>query len=155
VWATTIQDGLAINSGTFQTPLQLLGNLQVAGSSILGATIMRTHAVINVAWSTSDNDPNIVFGFIVSDVGVAGGNAQNPIVSAGWGVDWMLWKAFMPSQSPSVVTAGTSWLAGTEIDLRSKRKVEELGDAYFFCCSNGGSAQVTVDVFARILIALP
>ena len=53
------------------------------------------------------------------------------------------------------MVTGTNLIAVRVIDLRSKRKVEELNDRLLFCLSNESSTGFQWALFARVLVALP
>jgi hypothetical protein len=42
-----------------------------------------------------------------------------------------------------------------DIDLRSKRKMRQMGERYFFVINNGGAATATFSIFTRTLVLLP
>ena len=137
-------------TGTKQN-IDLLANLKVAGSSVLGATIMRTHCSLSFSEASADTGQGVIAGFIVSDAPTT----VNLDPSTQFGLDWMLLRPLGPSGTGNEIVIGTTLFWGHTIDLRSKRKIEELGEQYLLCLFNNGSGTVSVSRFTRTLIALP
>ena len=129
----------------------LLANLETAGSSVLGATIMRTHSYIAVSDLWASATIGLTVGYIVDTAPTV----TNLDPTTAFGDDWMLLRTLAPSYATQATTNNTILFYGQEIDLRSKRKVEEIGEKYFLCFANQGSASVTLGAFTRTLIALP
>jgi len=152
VWATFVQ--LATNLGTgAKVNLDLLGNLKVAGSSVLGCTVMRTHAKLAISEASADTGQGFNVGFIVDDAV----NVTNVDPSTAFGNDWMLLTTVSPATTKYGKTyiSGTNLVWGDEIDLRSKRKIEEIGEDYLLCLENAGSGTASYSTFVRTLLALP
>jgi len=155
VWATAVgtHTGVAA-AGKFND--DLLANLEVAGSSVLGATIMRTHLSIAITDVTTGAPAMGVYvGLIVSTAPTV----TNLDPSTAFGDDWMLLTSFGPGTSNgNVALFGASNVTiyyGSRFDVRSKRKIEELGEKYFLCVQNSGANSVNIGTFTRTLIALP
>ena len=146
VWATTSVSVVLGASPTFNN-IDLLANLRVAGSSVLGATVMRTHLTMLV-----DNTGRLVtsrstYGIIVEDLENVGGVtdlASNP------GRDW----AYLVSRSP-ISNQGAIGQELIEVDLKAKRKVQELDQSWLLCMDNNAGPAMTYRVWARTLVALP
>jgi hypothetical protein len=147
VWATTAQN-FTIAAGA-RTTVDLLASLEVAGASTLGVTVMRTHSRIYVSnWATVNDE--VVYGFIIArdtDIGAALG----PNANADTELDWMLWSALFPTSSAAAVDVTSM----TDIDLRAKRKMEEMGQRYALCVTNISAASKTFSLIQRTLVALP
>ena len=137
------------SSGTsvFQN-IDLLAELDALGET-LGCTVMRTHMRL-----TPLNAPNLGdqlnFGLIIgrsadAGVAVAGSVTPNQI-----DLDWMLWDQ-------AIFNGGFSQGGGNviQIDNRSKRKMEELHQAYIFSTQAINGVANQWHVLARVLIALP
>jgi hypothetical protein len=133
---------------TFLTPaatshsVDLLANFELAGASTLGCTIVRTHLRIFPDLSATAGE-YWQFGLIIgrdTDVGTA-----NPNVNAEPELDWMYDNIVAPF-------AETDWF---EVDLRSKRKMTQMGQRYILNFYNSGAASHTFRWFARTLVALP
>jgi hypothetical protein len=131
----------------------LLANLEVAGSSVLGATIMRTHSRISINWATTDASVGVLYGYIVNDAPTV--TNLDPSSPAQYGFDWMLWDGMTPGNADNTYVTGTVIATGRKVDLRAKRKIEELAEKYWFVLTNTGSNAVPVTVTTRTLIALP
>ena len=147
IWATTAQN-VTIAAGA-HTTVDLLASIEVAGASTLGITVMRTHCEIYVSNWAGVND-EVVYGFIIArdtDIGAALG----PNANADTELDWMLWSALFPNGSGAAVDVATTY----PIDLRSKRKMEEMGQRYALCMTNISAASKTFTVICRTLVALP
>ena len=153
VWATDVANGVTVASGAKLPMRDLLANLEVAGSSILGATVIRTHMRIAVNWGTADVATGVTYGLIVNDAPTV--TNLDPSSPAQYGYDWMLWDTMVPGTADQLAISGTVVLAGRHIDLRAKRKIEELAEKYWFVLINTGTASIPVTVSTRTLIALP
>jgi hypothetical protein len=55
----------------------------------------------------------------------------------------------LPPTTPTVTELGFN------IDIRSKRRIEELGEKYFLTLHNPDTTGVTISAFTRTLVALP
>jgi hypothetical protein len=66
------------------------------------------------------------------------------------GQDWMYLTRLMPANAQGAI--GQEMY---EIDLRAKRKVQELNQTMLWCLFNSTGAAITVNIFARVLVALP
>ena len=154
VWATDIFQNVAVGPGAKLPQRDLLANLEVAGSSVLGATIMSTHATLSFSEPASDTAHGVYAGFIVNSAPTV--TNLDPSSPAAFGDDWMLLRVMSPSHANrQVYINGTSLVWGQEIDLRAKRKIEELSEKYWFMFTNGASGTVNTSGFIRTLIALP
>jgi len=145
VWATF--NNSFIIASTAHNAVDLLANLKVAGSSVLGGTVMRTHVSFGFQWGAVTDFWQI--GLIVgrgSDIGTAQLDPNsNP------GDDWMLNMQVFPHASGATVDAATC----VTVDNRSKRKLEELDQTYLLSVHNGTAGSHAVQVYARSLVAMP
>ena len=133
----------------------LLSNLRVAGSSVLGGTVIRTHSWVYVRFLTADTGPSVFMGYLV-DTAPTGTNLIN--AQTDQQLDWMLLEFRTPSSGDGgqrLDVGTTELITAYKHDLRSKRKMEELGERYFFCITNTGSNSITYSRFTRTLVALP
>jgi hypothetical protein len=147
VWATFDQTAAALAAGA-HVNVDLLADLEVAGASKLGATIIRTHLRFTVQPDTLTG--GAIYGLVVAraaDVGV--GVGPNPISDPT--IDWMLYQRWLPFTDGGQALPATSQVV---IDNRSKRKIEEMGQAYLFSFANNNAVAQTPRIFARTLIAL-
>jgi hypothetical protein len=128
--------------------LDLLTAFEVAGSSLLGVTIMRTHLSLAVNFVGIADQTR--FGLIVDrKASVGAGLGPNP--SSAPEDDWM-WL-----QNVGVTTSGAAvdTVRQIHVDSRAKRKMQELQQAYLLQLSNGNAASQNYGVFCRTLLALP
>ena len=154
VWATNsgldqvVAPAAVVNS-------DLLTGLRVAGQSVLGATVVRTHMRIQVGWDPAATFPTQAFtmGLTAADMDFVAGNLVTP---AERGRNWALLDAFLPGTGVNVVaTAGeANHFEGFLIDLRSKRKVAEANQTWCFAVQATGGP-LTYSFWARTLVALP
>jgi hypothetical protein len=82
----------------------------------------------------------------VSDVGAAG-----KLDPADPELDWMFLTRFVPTASGAAVDATQHWV----FDLKSKRKLGELNQAYILAMSHNAAAARLFNVFARSLVMIP
>ena len=152
VWATAQITGATVAAGAQIVPTDLLNNLKVAGSSVLGATVMRTHARIEVIQVSTATTEGCGIGFIVDDAGQPGAPAGVPSIGD-FGNDWMLLDTMFWGDPGSVVIGGSVFF-NHQVDLRSKRRIEELQERYLFCFQNNGNTNVVLSLWCRTLVAL-
>jgi len=146
VWATNSSLVSLGASPTFNN-IDLLANLRVAGSSVLGATIMRTHLTLMIDNTGRAVGSRSTFGVIVEDIENVGGVtdlASNP------GRDW----AYLVSRRP-VSSGGAIGQELVEVDLKAKRKVQELDQTWLLCMDNNAGPTISYQVWSRVLVALP
>jgi len=149
VWATANNSHTVAAGGKFND--DLLANLEVAGSSVLGATVMRIHSRIAITCAANDAALGLFVGFIVDTAPTV----TNLDPSVAFGDNWMLLSEISPSVGKNQMLNGTSIFYGDEFDIRSKRKVQELGEKLFLCGTSAHSTSITIGTFTRTLIALP
>ena len=148
VWAT-LDQSVTLAAAAHQN-VNLLASLAVAGSSLLGVTIMRTHVHFTV--TPGEITGGMIYGLIVGralDVGA--GVGPNPISDSE--LDWMWYDRFHPvAAGGGAVTDGHT----VEIDCRAKRKMDELSQAYLLSFGNtNAAANQVIRMFGRTLVALP
>ena len=129
------------------------------GASSIGITIMRTHLwVLPHAPTAGDS---IWLGLRIADLAdvsaaFAASNAlvSNPRDNAY--VDWMFDQRYVYDVNLRVPTMHTDF-AGAMVDLRAKRRMEEVQEAYVLTVVQDSVTTVakTYDGFARTLLALP
>jgi hypothetical protein len=134
----------------------LLANLRAAGSSVLGATVIRTHLRVSVGWgATTSTGQAFRTGLVVEDAdAVAGAN----VTLTEMGRDWALLDDFLPGTGANTLASPASGTVfeGFVVDLRAKRKVQELNQTWVLAVSpTGGPAAAAYSYWARTLIALP
>jgi len=148
VWATTFTSSVVASATT--NNVDLGAALEVAGSSLLGVTIIRTHLMIqvqNFAAIAAEMRVGLIVGR-AADIGVANVNGIN---GAATELDWMLYTSMYPSSSAAVVDASGVF----SFDNRAKRKMDELGMRYLLSLTNSAAASLTTQITCRVLFALP
>ena len=115
------------------------------------------HARLNISWASGDTNPGLVYGFIVMTSSTALSGVADPAVSLE--EDWMLWDTITPgtcmNSTPLPPTTPTAIIGGQQIDIRSKRKMHQLGERFVFVMTNQGSAAVSFSLTVRTLVMLP
>jgi len=150
VWAQTTLTDTAFAVGTNRTT-DLLAGFVTAGGSTQGVTVMRIHAQYSFrSDQTTINGSRLVQGFGI-------GNDGNDPVTAPF-ADWMLNFSSFVGAAGQLLTANSPNVG--EVDNRSKRKCDEVGDTLFhsmrFVVGAGGT-ETTASYQAqfRVLLALP
>jgi len=149
VWATFNTEAATTVAGATSSNQDLLGNLTVSGVGIFGGTIMRTHIKLYATCLGTDTSPGAYIGCLVHD---KNDTANDPHTD--FGADWMLNTVFSPADSGTYITL-TALQFMREWDLKSKRRLHEVGDAYHFRLHNTGSQTLTWTLFVKTLVALP
>ena len=144
VWATFDQ---GVSPGANQVKIvDLLNQFELAGVSKLGATVMRTHLRMLVPTAVVSA---MEYAIGVQPITTVGTQLPNP--NADNDLDWMIFERRWPEWSGATVNANFEVV----VDLKSRRRVEEMGQtlvlALWFPAINAGN----VPTFARTLVALP
>jgi hypothetical protein len=108
---------------------------------------MRTH--LNLAVNFVGVADTTAYGLVVarrSEVGA--GLGANPTSDVD--VDWMLWSTVGVTTNGSAVNT----VRQLHIDLKAKRKIQELDQTYALQLFNGNAASQTYGISARVLLAL-
>ena len=156
-WVNYSQTALVVGVSGHALNIDLLADYKaLPDTAVVGSTVLRTHLKLWPATAVAAGD-RIKLG-----VQVGGQNEVQPSFVLGAAafdnpsdfpyLDWMLsdqWEA-----RPNYNEAGST--NGLAIDLKSKRKIGDLGKTLMasIVAANVG-ASLSVDVFARILLALP
>ena len=126
----------------------LLTQLELAGVSHLGITIMRTHLRMQLTNITVPADA-VPFGLVV---GTAADIPTRPDPNAEF-IDWMWQDRYMAFE---VAGADVAHNPVVTIDSRSKRRMQEIDQRYLVCVKNlTASAAFAPRIYARTLVALP
>jgi len=143
VWATFDQ---AVTVGANQVKIvDLLNQLELAGVSKLGSTVVRVHLRMHI--------PTAVVGFTSFEYAIG----VNPITTVGTllpnpnadnDLDWMIFKRIWPTYSGATVDAFYQEV----LDLKSRRKVDEMGQTLTLNMWSPVVSPGTIDVFARTLV---
>ena len=142
VWATTGPVNTASIAGGSTVVDDLLGDFRQAGASHLGITVMRTHLHIypdNGTWLLG-----LVIGRARDD-----GLTLDPSLNND--IDWM----FLDVHTSNFSGTAADQVTPRAIDLRAKRKMEEMGQSYVIVYKNLDTAAKTFRFFSRVLVALP
>jgi len=129
----------------------LLAGFIAAGGSTQGVTVMRIH----VAYSFRSADAQVNGSRLVQGFGI--GNDGNDPVTAPFS-DWMLNKSHFVGAGHGLIAGGTPNVG--EIDIRSKRKCDEVGDTLFHSMkyilgAGGAEDDASFQGHFRVLLALP
>jgi len=146
VWATANGD-IALGAAPTFNNIDLVANLRTAGASVLGATVIRTHATLYIDQTGRAVANKWQVGLIVEDldnVGAVSNLLNNP------SRDWAYW-----TQRAAVSAGGAIGQELFEIDLRAKRKFEEMEQSWLMCTANNSGVAMTVRYAVRTLVALP
>jgi len=156
IWATASGSDATIANDNYN--YDLLGNLRVAGASVLGATVIRTHMRVSVSWPANfAPDVGVALGLCVQSLSLV----SPPQVDLFQDEDWALRDLFLPGTGVNAIfTAGAlgTYTEGFRVDLKAKRKVQELNQTWVLAYSPQGFGTDTAPVvswYARSLIALP
>jgi len=130
--------------------VDLLTALEVAGTSKLGVTVVRTILTVLVPWALAAD--SITWGLIVANIAdVSPNSLVNPFTRPG--DDWARLNREEPDTTGVAFSPGEQFVL--KCDSRSKRRVDELGQTWTFCWQNGAAGNKTLGVYARTLVALP
>jgi hypothetical protein len=157
VWGTLSVPSTALASLAGITPKSILANITTNGIGITGGTVMRTHVVLSLSCTDADTSPGAYWGLAVLDNTMVGVDVPAP--SSSFGTDWMMNTFLTPGTADnsigSPINAPTGVLYGKTYDIRSRRRLHEMNDDYWFCLFNAGSASMNYSVFIKALVALP
>ncbi len=140
------------------TNFDLLQEYKAAtGASSVGVTVIRTHLwILPHAPAAGDT---FWIGLHIGDLNDATTNTTNAFVANPHDdpyIDWMFAKKYEFDVNLRVPENNTDF-AGGLLDIRSKRRMEEVQSAYLLTVYQDtvGTVAKTYDIFARTLIALP
>jgi len=154
-WANYNHTGLVVGLSGHGLNIDLLADFVSAGGDINGVTIMRTHLRFWPATAVAAADV-LYYGLMVMGSNqiqpsfVLGASAVNNPSDDPY-LDWMI--SDVREARP---TYGVSSTNEINLDLRSKRKMEDLQETLgLSVVAKTVGASLSVDVFARTLLALP
>jgi len=157
VWAQRTTNNTATANSQW-TVIDLLQEYKAAvGAAAVGVTIMRTHVwVLPHAPAAGDL---FWIGLNVGDINDVTANTTNAFVPNPRDnpyIDWMFNQKYEFDVNLRIPVMHTDW-AGAMIDLRSKRRMEEVQESYNLTILQDtvGTVSKAYDVFSRTLIALP
>jgi len=152
VWAETggtVTPGVA-GAGAVS---DLLANYRAAGGSTQGITIMRTHIAYDAfLHSAANSGDGFAMGIIVDD---AAATTATSLSTANPYNDWMYVSNKYMGNSMAALASGTGFIYGGEVDLRAKRKCQELKQTHWVVWDRLTANVVDISFLARVLIALP
>ncbi len=148
VWATTEQTTFTLTGNTTANLFDLLSNYRAAGGATQGITIIRTHIQIAQQTASPSIGAGVFMGLIVGDK-TDTATQQNALAEYN---DWMLYKNLY---TMGTVSGASNDEARNEIDLRAKRKMQELGQTYWLVLQALTAQTTTVAFSVRALLALP
>ena len=125
--------------------VDLLNQLELAGVSKLGGTVTRTHVQFQFPTAVTQDWE---FAIGVNPITTVGTLLPNP--NGDNDLDWMLYRKVPITYSGATVDAQVP----LEVDLKSRRKVSEMGQTLTLNLWASAVSAGTVKVFARTLVAL-
>ena len=152
-WASSPVTNQTISSAS-KFSFDLLTNFEVAGASYLGSTVARIHGSVYINFNTADTAPSAYIGYIVNSAETAALQTQ-PDPATAQQDDWMLLRLLAPGLSPSTLTETAAIFTGFDVDIRSKRKIHQMGEKLICTISNVGTSPIVVTMFHRTLVMLP
>jgi len=159
IWAQSTGLASFTANGQYYTTDLLQNYKTIAGASTSGITIMRTH--LTVVWQAPVAADSFYVGLRVDDVNQvtaapAALLATNPNPQSNPYVDWM-YSDHLIADATGVFGRAPSQFQGLVLDSRSKRRMEEVQEAYLLTIVQDSVTTVAKNMqwFARTLIALP
>ena len=148
VWATQTVTSTSLTAGNVAAT-DLLQALEAAGSSKLGVTIMRTHLDLSITMGAPTANAGFIVGLRIADPG----EITTPVAPDSTPeADWMLYRQFYPTFSGATIDTARV----VQVDIKSRRKCEELNQSYAFFLKNaGGGTGGSFALTCRTLVALP
>ena len=148
VWATSTATVAGV-ANLASVAVDLLAGFEVAGASKLGCTAIRTHGRIFTT-SLGASTGFTLLGIKVSDKG----EITTPIdisTNTNMYLDWALQDIIWPNFSGATADAGFRY----DVDLRAKRKLEEMNQTWALHLTNDNAGVATYTYWFKTLIALP
>jgi len=116
-----------------------------------GITVIRTHLQVTPTTAPAVGD-RITFGLIIGRLSdVSDPTAAGALTPSQTDLDWMYWTTIIAN--PSFGNGGNN--NTFVVDLRAKRKMEELNQVYLLSITNHQVAAVTYRIAARTLMLMP
>ena len=144
-WATFDQS-VAFPAGGQVKIVDLLSQLELAGVSKLGVTVMRIHGRMLVPTATVSQ---IEYAIGVNPITTVGTVLPNP--NGDNDLDWMIFERRFASWSGATLDANFEVV----VDIKSRRKVEEMGQTLTLNLWAPAVNAGTIPTFFRTLVALP
>src|SRR6267154_2638717 len=139
-WATTDQSVTIPPGQTSNT--DLLAPMEIAGSSIVGITVVRT--IVRITWTAASLGDGFRFGLIVA----------RQVTSADPDLDWSyLDRVYADTAGAG---AGVNTTFEYNVDTKAKRRCAKLGQTYILSLVNANAVSAAQQrIFARTLVLLP
>lgn len=161
IWARSLGLDFGTPIPAAGTAVDLLANFRTDGGSSLGATVTRVRIDLDLVWTidaaTAIPFNQLAVGVIVDQLQADQTEVPRPGVEEH--ADWMLWRraGAVPDFSALTGTAGATINTHHSFDVRSQRKVEELGQTLWMVLdpTYTGSNIVTANANASVLLKLP
>lgn len=160
VWARTAEEQFSVAAGQFNG-LNLLGAFETAyGANLIGCTIMR----VRLRWApfsaATTGQPVAAMGVrVATEADLVSSAPTDPLGPVNdLHADWMAWDTSVVSLLYGSGGPGTDQpgpAMSRYIDVRSMRKVDELGQALYALFDHVSAAAVVYSVSASVLVALP
>lgn len=153
IWARYRLTATAVVAGTSFNADPLATFEAAYGAQLLGCTIMRVRGIIAAKQTSLVSDGTLVVAMKVADL--PGVSTEAPLTS-GINDDWFMYEAW--ASVTNVPTASEpSYQLQKEIDVRARRRLDELGQRIVLSAevAGAGAAQYRVSAMLSILVALP
>jgi len=157
VWCRT-NGVLSFAAASSVSSVDLLLNFRnVSGAFTIGTTVMRTHLNLEVFSSVTLAD-TFSYGVMRGPKTLAGaGIAGCPNPNTDLEEDWAWWDSRVATKTANFPGYWSQGDNSTVIDIRAKRKIDELNTTWLFIANPAVSTVVPfqVQVTASVLLALP
>ena len=147
----TISQALTVNSLT-ATNVDLLGDLEAAGASKVGVTVIRALVSLGLTYAASGDQYDVGLGVMrVSDVGASiTGASFDPGLHPD--LPWAWNDQYFATASGAAIDVRRA----ISIDMRTRRRIHGLQDTFGLSVRNVTGASLTNgSLYARVLVRLP
>ena len=157
IWSTLSSVATTTTAGS-TTVINVLGDLESAvGANLVGCTITRVRGHITFQALSAAPLLEATWGLVVVPASMVTTTELNPQVHP-----YLNWHILDQSAQPAAVSSGDlnhDWPVGLlhrEIDLRSKRKLENVEDQYTLAVNAAtGTGPANWSIYLRTLVQLP
>ena len=153
IWAREAQ---SFASGTVAHDLLADFREDNGGGNLLGVTITRIRLNVHILWDGTPAVGNWVYsGIYVDHQNHTAGEVSGPLSDQH--EDWMAYNMLSRAGDGEVSVGTTGHLTHHVIDVKSQRKLDELGDTLWFVTTEGGTGlQATgMNIVSSVLVKLP
>lgn len=162
VWARQTASGAPTTIATGQAAVfDLLATFRAAngGAVPLGSTVTRVRIDMATEYVNINGLVGCLTTGLIVDQALSAANPSTevPEPDSEPHADWMYWRSFfrLPAGDGDLVGTASAVNVTYEIDVRSQRKMEELGESLFWVVKNSTAASHLVQVSASVLLKLP